>query len=107
MKVYAQTLKFNDGSGMSFQVTGDVSWAKKIGDIINRSMDYVFLFAGVALLLMLLAGGFKFLTSGGDPKKMQSGQQQVTWALVGFVLIFVSFFIVQIAEVMFGLEFGF
>ncbi len=75
-----------------------------LGSIISRSMDYIFIFAGVGLLLMLLGGGFTFLTSAGDSKKLEQGKQQLTNALLGFTIIFISFWLVQALGFMFGLD---
>ncbi len=58
----------------------------------------VFPVAGVFLLLYLVWGGFDFLTSMGDPKKAESGKNKITNALLGFILIFVAYWIVQIAQ---------
>ncbi len=75
-----------------------------LGTIISRSMDFIFIFAGVGLLLMLFAGGFTFLTSAGDSKKLEQGKQQLTNALLGFAIIFVSFWLVQALGYIFGLD---
>src|SRR3989338_507124 len=99
MKVFAQTLNFPDGS-----VTGRVSSFNNIGSIISEAVPYVFLFAGIALLLMLISAGFTLLTSAGDAKKLDSGKQTLTYALVGFLLIFAAFWIVQLAGIIFGIE---
>jgi hypothetical protein len=102
-KIFAQSVTLPGGA----TIQGKITWANTIGDIINRIMDYVFLFAGVGLLLMLLGGGFTYLTSMGDPKKMASASQKIILALGGFILIFVSYWIVQAVQIMFGLDFGF
>jgi len=75
-----------------------------IGSILSRAIPVLFIVAGIALLLMILMSGFTFLTSAGDPKKMESGKNQLTYAIVGFVIIFAAFWIVQIFGAMFGLE---
>lgn len=75
-----------------------------IGSIVSRAIPLVFIFAGVGLFIMLLASGFTFLTSAGDPKKLSQAQGQLTNALVGFVIIFVSFWAVQAAGIIFGLD---
>lgn len=75
-----------------------------IGSIISRAIPLVFIFAGVGLFLMLLASGFDFLTSAGDSKKLDKGKQRLTNALIGFLIIFVSFWVVQAAGIIFGLD---
>ena len=75
-----------------------------IGDIINALVPYIFALAGLALLLILILGGFELMTSAGDPKKMESAKGKITNAIVGFIIIFISYWIVQILEIVFGVE---
>jgi hypothetical protein len=78
-----------------------------IGSIISRAIPFIFIFAGIGLFLMILASGFDFLTSAGDSKKLDQGKQRLTYAIVGFIIIFASFWLVQILGEMFGLATGF
>ena len=75
-----------------------------IGGVINSAIPIVFTIAGVGLFVMILMAGFEFLTSAGDAKKMESGKAKLTNAFIGFILVFSSFWIVQIFGTMFGLE---
>ena len=93
-KLLAQIIKFPGGSA-----TGPDKFnfkSSQIGDVVGTAVPYVFGFEGLALLLMLVHGGFTFLTSAGDAKKLETGKQQLTYALVGFLIIFSSFWIVQL-----------
>lgn len=74
-----------------------------IGDFVTRLIPFVFAVAGIGLLLMLISAGFSFLTSAGDAKKLEQGKGQLTYAVVGFLVIFVAYWIVQIAGYMFGI----
>jgi len=74
-----------------------------IGGIISALLPYVFVLAGLALLLMLIIGGFQLMMSAGDPKGVESGRNKVMYALIGFLIIFVSYWLVQILQVVFGL----
>lgn len=67
-----------------------------LADIVNNAIPMLFGIAGIILLVYILWGGFDFLTSMGDPKKAESGKNKITTAIIGFVIIFVSFWIVQI-----------
>lgn len=75
-----------------------------IGEIINALVPYIFALAGLALLLILIWGGFEFMTSAGDPKKMEAAKGKLTNAVIGFIIIFIAFWLVQILEVIFGLK---
>ncbi|MDP1722413.1 MAG: hypothetical protein Q8L37_04320 [Candidatus Gottesmanbacteria bacterium] len=73
-----------------------------IGSIITKAIPFIFSFAGLALLLMLIMAGFDLLTSAGDAKKLESGKQRLTYAILGILLIIVAYWIVQLAGKIFG-----
>lgn len=75
-----------------------------IGDIVTKLLPYVYVVAGLVLLLMLVSGGFGLMTSGGNPDKMKSGYGKITSALIGFLIIFVSYIVAQLVERIFGVD---
>ena len=77
--------------------------ALTIGGIVSALLPYILVLAGLALLLMLIFGGFQLMTSAGDPKGMEAGKNRVMYAIIGFLIIFASFWLVQILQVVFGL----
>lgn len=77
-----------------------------VGQIVSKFLPYLFVFVGLILLAYLIMGGFEMMTSGGDPKKIQSAQGKVTNAIVGFLIIFVAYWITQILQSIFGLSTG-
>lgn len=75
-----------------------------IGDILTSAIPFVFAFAGIGLLLMIISAGFTLLTSAGDAKKLDMGKNKLTYALVGFLIIFAAYWITQLAGRVFGLD---
>jgi len=49
--------------------------------------------AGFVFLIMFIVGGFKYLTSAGDPKKASSATSTLTMAIIGLVGIIISWII--------------
>jgi hypothetical protein len=49
-------------------------------------------------------GGFDYLLAMGDPKKAEAGRTKITNAIIGFVIIFSSFWITQIVDYVFKLH---
>ncbi|KKR89644.1 MAG: protein of unknown function with transmembrane region [Microgenomates group bacterium GW2011_GWC1_41_20] len=76
----------------------------KIGDIISSVLPYIFGAAGIALLIYLILGGFQIMTSRGDPKAMQAAQSKITNAVIGFIIVFLAFIIVQLLGQVLGLK---
>lgn len=85
---------------------GAISFSDSIGTIIGAALTYVFAFAGVGLLLMIISSGFTLMLSAGDPKKMEKGKQSLTNSILGFILIFAAFWLVQILGIVFGWDNG-
>lgn len=50
-------------------------------------------FAGLAAFIVLISGSYKWLTSGGDPKKLESAKQSLTYAFLGLILLILIWFI--------------
>lgn len=86
------------------EVSQNVFVGGSIGDIVSAFLPYIYSIAGIALLLMLLAGGFQLMTSGGDPKGVEAGKQKITNALIGIIIVFASFWIVQVVGRILGIE---
>lgn len=74
-----------------------------LASILNVSLPYIFSIAGVLLLAYLIWGGFNYLTSMGDPKKAEVGKSRITHAVIGFFIIFVAYWLVQIIDFVFKL----
>lgn len=72
--------------------------------VINGVMKYLFVFAGIGLLFVILSSGFTLLTSAGDAKALEKGKKGLTNGLTGFVIIFVAYWIVQLAGIVFGMQ---
>lgn len=58
----------------------------------------------VALLVLLVLAGFKYLTSGGEQKALQSAHQTVTWALLGVLFLAIAWLILQLIEDFTGIK---
>lgn len=74
------------------------------GEIISNLLPLLFTIAGIILLLMIIMGGFTLLTSGVSPDNAEKGKAQITNAIIGFILLFVSYWIAQIIQVFTGIN---
>ncbi len=75
-----------------------------VGGIVSGLLPYVYVLAGLGLLLMLITGGMGLMTAAGDPKKVEAGWGKITSGLIGFLLVFISYFVVQLVEVVLGVS---
>lgn len=105
-KVFAQSLTLPwEGGGEPPVVKGPEGFKfTSIGDVISQVIPFLFAFAGIGLLLMIISAGFTLLTSAGDTKKLDMGKNKLTYGLVGFLLIFVAYWMTQLVGRIFGLD---
>lgn len=75
-----------------------------IGEIISQLLPYVIGLAGLALFVMLIWGGITLMTAAGDSAKSKEGYGRISSGLIGFLLIFITYFVVQIVEVILGIS---
>ena len=98
----AQVLKLPGDSGES--VTGPLpDTFTNLASVVTNAIPFIFPIAGVILLLYLVWGGFDILTSMGDSKKVEAAKGKVTNAIIGFLIIFFAYWIVQILDNVFRL----
>ncbi|MDD4785410.1 MAG: hypothetical protein PHH12_03045 [Candidatus Shapirobacteria bacterium] len=96
--VESTNLPSYDGTGFNFAY-------KNTNDVIGSLLPYIYVVAGLILLLMLISGGITLMTSGGSPEKSKAGYGRITGALIGFLIIFISYFVAKIVEVVLGVKF--
>lgn len=96
----AQNLELPGGA-----VTGPLDSAKfpNLASVVSNALQFIFPIAGVLLLAYLVWGGFEYLTSMGDPKKTEGARGKITNAIIGFLIIFFAYWIVQILDYVFKL----
>lgn len=74
-------------------VIDEVSTLEGFEVIFGNIVTLVLGFAGLALLIMLIAGGFRYITSAGDPKAAQAAGKTITSAILGLVLVALAYLI--------------
>ncbi|OGM32706.1 hypothetical protein A2803_01475 [Candidatus Woesebacteria bacterium RIFCSPHIGHO2_01_FULL_44_21] len=67
-------------------------------------VNIVFFVAGVLLLFYIITSGLSMMTSRGDPKALEGAKARLTQAIIGFVIIFMAYWIVQIIGLLLGLD---
>lgn len=63
--------------------------------LINAIISAGLLFAGTVSLLFIIRAGYQYIMSNGDPKQAGAARQTLTYALIGLVVIFLSFFLLN------------
>lgn len=76
-----------------------------IAELINRLLPNVLLFAGIISFLLFLGAGFMLIQGAteGEAEKTAKGKQAATYAMIGFVIIFASFWIIKLVSKVTGI----
>ena len=76
------------------------------GSFIGNLIIIIFILAILLALAYLIWGGVRWILSGGDKGKVDEARKTVIAALIGLVIVFLCFFIIQFVLSLFGLGFS-
>ncbi len=82
-----------------------VAQLKCLEVVFANTLQVITGLAGLALFVMLIIGGIKYLTSGGDPKASEGAKNTMTYALIGIVLMGLAYLIFNILQNFTGVDF--
>lgn len=76
---------------------GDGMPAELIGDngVFTRLTNTLLMAVGIVAVVMLLFGGLRYITSGGDSKKVTDAKNTILYAIIGLVICVLSYAIVN------------
>lgn len=72
--------------------------------MVFNAVFWLLFFSGVVALFLIILGGFKLMTSGGDPKGVEGARKTITWAIIGLIVVLLSFGIVKFISLITGLD---
>lgn len=76
------------------------------GTLFSSLILIAFIAASLIALAFLVYGGIRWITSGGDKAGVESARNIIVAALVGLVITFLAYFIINIVFDIFGLTFA-
>ena len=77
--------------------------AKTLTDLIDGIINFIFTIALAITPIMVIAGGFMFITGGGDPAKITQGKQLLLWTVVGLTVILLAKGLVAVLRSVLGI----
>jgi len=104
VSVFAAAPDINNGlcQGANLQVsdTCDVSAAgdegtEKVNGLITTVINIFSLVVGVVAVIMIIVGGLKYITSGGDSGNVTGAKNTILYAVIGLVVVALAQFIVK------------
>ena len=96
------TLATSDASAVSLREGAEAARCDEcpenlFGDtgIFKQITNVVLYIVGVIAVIMLIIGGIKYVISGGDAKKVTDAKNTVLYAIIGLIISFLAFAIVN------------
>ena len=98
MIVYAQ------GLSNSACVSQGAATFQCLEPIFTSAVRALTALVGVAVFIMFVVGGFNFLFSGGDQKKLEKARGTLTNAIIGVVVIVAAYLILLTIKAITGVD---
>lgn len=85
-------------------IARDVATLDCIPAVFQNIILGAFLFAGIVAVILIIYSGIRFITSGGDPKQVEGARKTMTYAIIGFIVILLSFAILNLISTVTGVN---
>ena len=82
----------------------DIPTIQNLETVFSKVISAAIGLGGIALFVLLLSGGVKYITSGGDPKATEGAQKTITYAIGGLVVLLLSYMILVIINLITGVD---
>jgi hypothetical protein len=66
-----------------------------LGDIAAKIVNLLSIVVGVVAVIMIIFGGFRYITSGGDSGNVSTAKNTLIYAIVGLIIVALAQFIVH------------
>lgn len=87
----ADDLGIGEGSAAAGIGLGGGDFQEILADVVRTFMSFL----GIIAVMVILYGGFKWMTSGGDDSKVEKARKLIINGAIGLVIILLSYAIVQ------------
>lgn len=85
------------------EATG-VPTIKGLETVFSNVISTAIALAGIVFLIMLLVGGFNYLTAGSEAPKAEAARKTITFAIIGFVFVVLSYLVLQLISRFTGVD---
>lgn len=83
------------GDGATCTAGDTATGTTKIQEIVTLVVNVFSIVVGIVAVIMIVVGGFKYITSGGDSGNITSAKNTIVYAVIGLVIVALAQFIVK------------
>lgn len=81
-----------------------LSHFESLGQVVSMLLKNALLLAGIIFFFVLLFAGLQYILGSGNKEQIQKAGSAITNALLGLIIVFVSYWIIVIIEIITGLD---
>lgn len=81
----------------------DVDKFQSVGGLISAWLPNIYILGGILVLILIIASGLMWIGNAGDIKKVEGAQKILNFAIMGFIFLFATYWIIQIIQVLTGI----
>jgi hypothetical protein len=86
----------NDAAGGSkADCVADTSGAGSLKTVAGKIVNIFSILVGIVAVIMVIYGGFRYITSGGDSGKVGNAKNTLIYAVVGLIIVALAQFLVH------------
>lgn len=75
--------------------TDDQAAGQDLGNIISEVINIMSILVGAICVIMIIVGGFRYVTSGGESNSVSGAKNTIIYAIVGLVIVALAQIIVH------------
>src|SRR5574337_2045056 len=73
----------------------DATTTDKVNTLIAEIINVISVVAGVVAVIMIIIGGFRYVTSGGTPDKVTGAKNTILYGIIGLIIVALAQVIVR------------
>ena len=85
-------------------VGGDIPTLQYFECIFGSIVQYLIVIGAILFFVTFIMGGFKYLTSSGDPKAIESAHKTLSYAVLGLILTVLAYTILLVIQTITGAD---
>lgn len=91
----ADTLQITTNPQAGSCTTSAEGTEDRVNSLITQIINIISVIVGIVAVIMIIWGGFKYITSGGDSGNVTGAKNTILYAIIGLIIVALAQFIVR------------
>ena len=93
-----------DPGGNPIPIAGTAYTKEGLFAVLSVVLRNVFVIAGIILFIFIVVGGLGMILNAGNAEKLKNSSKTLSSAVIGFSILFSSFWVIRIIEFLTGIN---